>query len=75
MGGLSLADALELVILIAAQQPDRLDRAVRRHGRLEVELPALTLAEARFALAALGGRRLTRRRATCCGSCFGRRAR
>jgi hypothetical protein len=52
--GLSLVDALELVILIAAQRPDRLERvAVRWHGRLEVELPALTLAESRFALAAL----------------------
>ena len=52
--GLSLADALELVILIAAQRPDRLERAVVRwHGRLEVELPMLTLAESRFGLAAL----------------------
>ena len=52
--GLSLADALELVILIGAQRPDRLERAaVRWHGRLEVELPMLTLAEPRFALAAL----------------------
>jgi hypothetical protein len=52
--GLSLVDALELVILIASQRPDRLERAaVRWHGRLEVELPALTLAESRFALAAL----------------------
>lgn len=52
--GLSLVDALELVILIAAQRPDRLERAaVRWHGRLEVELPMLTLAESRFALAAL----------------------
>lgn len=52
--GLSLADALELVILIAAQRPDRLERiAIRWHGRLEVEIPALTLAESRFALAAL----------------------
>lgn len=52
--GLSLLDALELVILIAAVRPDRLERAaVRWHGRLEVELPALTLAESRFALAAL----------------------
>jgi hypothetical protein len=54
MRGLSLADALDLVILIAAQRPDRLERvAVRWHGRLEVELPMLTLAESRFALAAL----------------------
>ncbi len=52
--GLSLVDALELVILIASQRPDRLDRAaVRWHGRLEVEVPTLTLAESRFALAAL----------------------
>jgi hypothetical protein len=54
MRGLSLVDALELVILIAAQRPDRLERAaVRWHGRLEVETPMLTLAESRFALAAL----------------------
>lgn len=52
--GLALADALELVLLIAAQRPDRLERAaVRWHGRLEVEMPMLTLAESRFALAAL----------------------
>jgi hypothetical protein len=52
--GLSLPDALELVILIAALRPDRLERAaIRWHGRLEVELPLLTLAESRFALAAL----------------------
>ena len=52
--GLSLADALELVVLIATQRPDRLERtAVRWHGRLEVEVPTLTLAESRFALAAL----------------------
>jgi hypothetical protein len=52
--GLSLADALELVVLIAAQRPDRLERvAIRWHGRLEVETPTLSLAEARFALAAL----------------------
>jgi hypothetical protein len=42
------------VILIAAQRPDRLERAaIRWHGRLEVEVPVLTLAESRFALAAL----------------------
>lgn len=52
--GLSLSDALELVILIAALRPDRLERAaIRCHGRLEVEAAALTLAESRFALAAL----------------------
>ena len=52
--GLSLVDALEVVVLIAAQRPDRLERAaIRWHGRLEVEASALTLAESRFALAAL----------------------
>jgi hypothetical protein len=54
MRGLSLVDALDLVCLIAAVRPDRLERAaVRWHGRLEVECPMLTLAESRFALAAL----------------------
>jgi hypothetical protein len=43
-----------LSCLIAAQRPDRLERAAARwHGRLEVEAKALTLAESRFALAAL----------------------
>ena len=52
--GLSLPDALDLVVLIARVRPDRLERAaIRWHGRLEVEAPALTLAESRFALAAL----------------------
>ena len=52
--GLSLHDALDLVVLIARQRPDRLERAaIRWHGRLEIEVPALTLAESRFALAAL----------------------
>jgi hypothetical protein len=52
--GLSLHDALDLVALIARQRPDRLERAaIRWHGRLEIEAPALTLAESRFALAAL----------------------
>jgi hypothetical protein len=54
MRGLSLPDALELVILMAAVRPDRLERAaIRWHGRLEVEASTLTLAESRFALAAL----------------------
>jgi hypothetical protein len=52
--GLSLHDALDLVVLIARQRPDRLERAaIRWHGRLETEAPTLTLAESRFALAAL----------------------
>jgi len=52
--GLSLPDALDLVILMARVRPDRLERAaIRWHGRLEIEATTLTLAESRFALAAL----------------------
>jgi hypothetical protein len=52
--GLTLPDALELVVLIARHRPDRLERAAARwHGRLEIEAKTLTLAESRFALAAL----------------------
>jgi hypothetical protein len=54
MGGLSLYDALDLCALIAEVKPERLERAaVRWHGRLELEAAMLTLAESRFALAAL----------------------
>jgi hypothetical protein len=54
MGGLSLYEALDLCALIAEEKPERLERAVVRwHGRLELEAATLTLAEARFALAAL----------------------
>ena len=52
--GLSLQDALDLVILMARVRPDRLERAaIRWYGRLELEARTLTLAESRFALAAL----------------------
>jgi uncharacterized membrane protein YfbV (UPF0208 family) len=52
--GLSLHDALDLVALIARVRPDRLEpAAIRWHGRLEIEAKSLTLAESRFALAAL----------------------
>jgi hypothetical protein len=54
MRGLSLHDALDLVALIARVRPDRLERAALRwHGRLLLEVPTLTMSEARFALAAL----------------------
>ena len=53
-GRLDLADALELLSLIAEREPDRYERAaVRWHGRLELERPGLTLAQAQLALAAL----------------------
>lgn len=55
---LALNDALDLVALIAAAQPERLERAaVRWHGRLELESQLLTLAESELALAALGALR------------------
>lgn len=54
LGGLALADALDLLALIAQVRPDRLEpAAIRWHGRLEIESGILTLAESRFALAAL----------------------
>jgi hypothetical protein len=54
MGGLSLIDALDYLVLLAAVRPDRFDTAaVRWHGRLELESPLLTLVESQLALAAL----------------------
>jgi hypothetical protein len=50
----SLLDALDYLELLAQVRPDRVDRAaVRWHGRLELELPILTLTESQLALAAL----------------------
>jgi hypothetical protein len=52
--GLNLHEALDLVALIARVRPDRFEAAaIRWHGRLEIEAKSLTLAESRFALAAL----------------------
>jgi hypothetical protein len=54
MGGLGLHEALDLCVLIAEAKPERYARAaIRWHGRLELEAPTLTLAEAQLALAAL----------------------
>jgi hypothetical protein len=54
----SLLDALDYLELLAAQRPDRFDRAaVRWHGRLETETVTLTLADSQLALAALGSLR------------------
>jgi hypothetical protein len=51
---LSLADALEVLVLMADQDPDRYSRAaVRWLGRLALERPALALADLRLALCAL----------------------
>ena len=54
MGHPSLMLALDYVILLAELQPAKAKTAaLRRHGRLELEAPTLTLAESQFALAAL----------------------
>jgi hypothetical protein len=50
---LELPDALEVLVLMADQAPERYPRAaVRWLGRLAVERPGLTLAELRLAVAA-----------------------
>jgi hypothetical protein len=54
MGGLSLIDALDYLVLLAEQRPDRAAAAaIRWHGRLELEAAVLTLVESQLALAAL----------------------
>jgi hypothetical protein len=54
MGGLSLLDALDYLVLLVELQPARApSAAIRWHGRLELESRALTLTESQLALAAL----------------------
>ena len=54
LGGLSLHDALDYLVLLAEVQPGRAPAAALRwHGRLELEATALTLTESQLALAAL----------------------
>jgi hypothetical protein len=56
MGGLALADALDLCLLLADADPERWPRASARWlGRLIVESPAITLNEAVLAAAAMQG--------------------
>ena len=53
MGGLSLLDALEYLVLLAEVQPERAPAAaIRWHGRLELEAVTLSLVESQLALAA-----------------------
>ena len=55
LGRLDLSEALGLLELIAEREPHRYERAALRwHGRLELERPGLTLAQAQLAVAALG---------------------
>ena len=54
MGGLSLIDALDYLVLLAELRPEKAQlAAIRWHGRLEREAATLTLVESRLALAAL----------------------
>lgn len=54
MGGLSLLDALDYLMLLVELQPGRAPAAaVRWHGRLELESATLSLTESQLALAAL----------------------
>jgi hypothetical protein len=54
MGGLSLLDALDYLVVLIEVRPERAPAAaIRWHGRLELEAPTLTLAESQLALAAL----------------------
>jgi hypothetical protein len=54
IGRLNLADALDLLTLIAQDDPGRGGRAAARwHGRLELEATGLELVDSQLALAAL----------------------
>ena len=54
LGGLNLGDALAFVLLLAHADPGRFERAaVRWAGRLALEAPLTTLADAQLALAAM----------------------
>ncbi len=56
LGRLGLNDALDYLTLLAAEAPDRYDRAARKWlARLLAESPALTLGEAGMALGCLRG--------------------
>ena len=55
LGGLSLVDALDYLVLLTEHRPERAQpAALRWHGRFEIESTAITLAESQLALAALG---------------------
>ena len=54
MGGLSLIDALDYLVMLTEVRPDRAPAAaIRWHGRLELESVTLSLVESQLALAAL----------------------
>ena len=54
MGGLSLIDALDYLVMLAEVRPNRAPAAaIRWHGRFELESVTLSLVESQLALAAL----------------------
>jgi hypothetical protein len=54
MGGLSLIDALDYLVMLAEVRPEKAQAAaIRWHGRLELESVTLSLVESQLALAAL----------------------
>ena len=58
LGGLALSDALALLLVIAAKEPSRFERAaIRWHGRFEVETRGVGFAEAQILLGALAALR------------------
>jgi hypothetical protein len=55
---LQVPDALALLVLIAAERPERFERAaVRLHGRFELESRGMRIADAQILLGALAGLR------------------
>jgi hypothetical protein len=69
MGTPSLLVALDYLELLAVVRPDKFSvAAVRWHGRLELEVSTLTLAESQLALSALAAlREGNRKQGTCSG--------
>jgi hypothetical protein len=58
LGGLELADALSLLLVIAAKEPARFEQAaIRWHGRFEVETRGVGFAESQLLLGALAALR------------------
>ena len=54
MGGLSLIDALDYLVMLAEVRPEKAPAAaIRWHGRFELESVTLSLVESQLALAAL----------------------
>jgi hypothetical protein len=58
LGGLALADALALLLVIARKEPSRFEpAAIRWHGRFEIETPGVGFPESEMLLGALAALR------------------